>query len=50
VLPVDKNGFGLLVFKAAVSNPAYDDARVVLQPKSTKGPAGVTMVLWNTGS
>jgi hypothetical protein len=50
VMSVDEHGFALLVFKAAGKNPAYDDARVVLQPKDAKSPTGVTMVLWNMRS
>lgn len=50
VMSIDEHGFALLVFKAAGKNPAYDDARVVLQPKDAKSPTGVTMVFWNTRS
>lgn len=43
---VNAQGFALLVFKAAHPGPAYDEARVVLQPKNATTPAGKTVLVW----
>jgi hypothetical protein len=46
---VNAQGFALLVFKAPRPGPAYDEARVVLQPKEAPTPAGTTVLVWRAG-
>jgi hypothetical protein len=50
VLPVDRQGFALLVFTADRVGPAYEDARLLLQPRGARRPSGVPFLIWNVES
>jgi hypothetical protein len=45
---VNAQGFALLVFRAQRPGPAYDEARLVLQPKNAATPAGTTVLVWHS--
>lgn len=45
---VNAQGFALLVLKVHRAGPAYDEARVVLQPKDAATPAGTTVLVWRS--
>jgi hypothetical protein len=45
-LLVNDQGFGLLVFRAETSGPAYQGAQIVLQPESSTTPVGEAVLTW----
>lgn len=45
-LKVNDKGFGLLVFESKRAGPAYDAARIVLQPGDATTAAGRTVLSW----
>jgi anti-sigma-K factor RskA len=47
VLPVNDQGFGLLVFDANHDGPTYDAALLTLQPPGDSAPAGETVLAWS---
>jgi Anti-sigma-K factor rskA/Putative zinc-finger len=50
VMPLDKQGFALLVFRADQQGPRYENVRVFLQRKGTRRPSGVPVLAWNSAS
>jgi hypothetical protein len=50
VMPVDRQGFALLIFRADRDGPTYDDVRVLLQRKGARRPSGVPVLFWNATS
>lgn len=50
VMPVDRQGFALLVFKADRPGPRYANVRVLRQRKGATRPSGTPVLIWDTGS
>jgi hypothetical protein len=50
VMPIDRKGFALLVFRADRAGPRYDEARVLLQRKGAQRPSGVPVLAWSASS
>jgi hypothetical protein len=50
VMPIDRHGFALLVFRADRAGPRYDDVRVLLQRKGAQKPSGVPVLAWSAAS
>jgi hypothetical protein len=50
VMPVDRRGFALLIFRADRADPTYEDVRVLLQRKGARRPSGVPVLFWNATS
>jgi hypothetical protein len=50
VMPVDRQGFALLVFKADRPGPRYANVRVLLQRKGATRPSGTPVLVWDTES
>ncbi|MGI8554650.1 MAG: anti-sigma factor [Dehalococcoidia bacterium] len=48
-LSVNKDGFGLLVFRANRAGPLYDSCRLILQPPDSDSPAGDAVLVWQSG-
>jgi anti-sigma-K factor RskA len=46
VLPVDSSGFGLILFEADRAGPAYQEARLIEQPKGGRLPRGEPVLRW----
>jgi Anti-sigma-K factor rskA/Putative zinc-finger len=50
VMPVDRQGFALLVFKADRPGPRYANVQVLLQAKGATRPSGKPALVWDTES
>jgi hypothetical protein len=50
VMPLDRQGFALLVFRADRPGPRYEDVRVLLQRKGARRPSGVSVLAWSASS
>jgi hypothetical protein len=50
VMPLDRQGFALLVFKADRPGPRYGNVRVLLQRKGATRPSGTPVLVWDTES
>lgn len=51
VMPLDRRGFALLVFKSDRPGPRYTNVRVLLQRKNeTRRPSGTPVLVWDSGS
>jgi len=50
VMPLDRQGFALLVFKADRAGPRYANVQVLLQPKGATRPSGKPVLAWDTES
>jgi hypothetical protein len=47
VMPIDKRGFALLVFKAKRAAPRYEEVRVLLQRRGARRPSGTPALVWS---
>jgi hypothetical protein len=50
VMPLDTQGFALLVFRADQRGPRYENVRVLLHRKGARRPSGVPVLAWDAGS
>jgi hypothetical protein len=50
VMPLDRQGFALLVFRADRPGPGYENVRVLLQRKGARRPSGVPVLAWDATS
>jgi hypothetical protein len=50
VMPLDRQGFALLVFKADGPGPRYGNVRILLQRKGATRPSGTPVLVWDTES
>jgi Anti-sigma-K factor rskA/Putative zinc-finger len=50
VMPLDRQGFALLVFKADRPGPRYANVQVLLQAKGATRPNGKPVLVWDTQS
>jgi hypothetical protein len=50
VMPIDRQGFALLVFKADRPGPRYGNVRVLLHRKGATRPSGTPVLVWDTKS
>jgi Anti-sigma-K factor rskA/Putative zinc-finger len=47
VMPIDKHGFALLVFRAKQAARRYEEVRVLLQRRGARRPSGTPALVWS---